>query len=224
LKLLYDEYAIYVGIRAIDNEPNQISRKAGIRDQYIGDVVGVCFGSYHDYRTRFEFDLTAAGQKIDGVFTNPMNPDNNWNPVWEGQVGEEPSAWTAEFSVPLSQLRYSSEDKQTWGFHCWPWIDRLQEESDWEPQSSTGPGMLYLFGELHGLQGLPASRRVEIMPFAVGKLKTFQAELGDPFAHNGKQVLGNVGLDAKIGLASNFAADLTVNPDFGQAEPGFVEK
>jgi hypothetical protein len=218
LKVFYDDYAIYVAVRAIDSEPDRISRKAGARDAYIGDVVGVCFDSYHDYRTGFEFDLTAAGQKIDGVFTNPMNPDNNWNPVWEGKVGEEDSAWTAEFAVPLSQLRYSSEDKQIWGFHCWRWIDRVQEESDWEPQSSTGPGMLYLFGELHGLQSLPASRRIEIMPFALGKLKTFQAEPSNPFARNGIQPLGNVGLDAKIGLASNFTGDLTINPDFGQVE------
>jgi hypothetical protein len=30
--------------------------------------------------------------------------------------------------------------------------------------------------------------------------------------------LGNVGLDAKIRLSSNFTADLTINPDFGQVE------
>ena len=29
---------------------------------------------------------------------------------------------------------------------------------------------------------------------------------------------GNVGLDAKIGISSNFTVDLTVNPDFGQVE------
>ena len=29
---------------------------------------------------------------------------------------------------------------------------------------------------------------------------------------------GNAGLDAKIGVSSNFTVDLTVNPDFGQVE------
>ena len=29
---------------------------------------------------------------------------------------------------------------------------------------------------------------------------------------------GNIGLDAKIGISSNFTVDLTVNPDFGQVE------
>ncbi|NJK87690.1 MAG: hypothetical protein HC906_18660 [Bacteroidales bacterium] len=78
-------------------------------------------------------------------------------------------SWTAEFEIPLSQLRYSKETEQVWGIHCWRWIDRSGEESDWEPQSSTGPGMLFQFGELHGINNLPSSRRIEIMPYGVGK-------------------------------------------------------
>ncbi len=130
----------------------------------------------------------------------------------------EDSAWTAEFEIPLSQLRYSSDDEQVWGMHCWRWIDRLQEESDWEPQSSTGPGILYQFGELHGIKGLPKSRRIEIMPYTLGKLNTFKSEPGNPFADKGRSWFGTLGLDAKIGLSSNFTADLTINPDFGQVE------
>ncbi|HEY3371240.1 MAG TPA: DUF5916 domain-containing protein, partial [Prolixibacteraceae bacterium] len=57
-----------------------------------------------------------------------------------------------------------------------------------------------------------------IMPYAVGKLKTFEKVPENPFASSGKTWMGNVGLDAKIGLSSNFTADLTVNPDFGQVE------
>ena len=133
-----------------------ITVRSGRRDQFIGDVVGINFDSYHDHRTGFEFNLTAAGQKIDLVLTN-INWDVNWNAVWSGKTAFEDSAWTAEFRIPLSQLRYSSDSVQVWGMHAWRWIDRLQEESDWEPQSSTGPGALYLFGELQGLAGLPVA-------------------------------------------------------------------
>ncbi len=218
LKVLYDNRNIYVAIRAFDREPEKIIRKAGRRDEFNGDVVGITFDSYHDHRTGFEFDVTAAGQKIDLVLTNPSVGDYNWNAVWEGAAGTEDSAWTAEFRIPLSQLRYSGDSEQVWGMHCWRWIDRLQEESDWEPQSSTGPGLIYLFGELHGIRDLPHSGRFEIMPYALGKLKTFPSEPGNPFADNGRTWLGNAGVDAKIGLSSNFTADLTINPDFGQVE------
>ena len=218
LKILYDDKNIYVAIRAFDHEPEKIIRKAGRRDEFAGDQAGITFDSYHDHRTGFEFDVTAAGQKIDLLLTNPSNGDFNWNAVWYAKTGLEDSAWTAEFEIPLSQLRYSSDDDQVWGMHCWRWIDRLQEESDWEPQTSTSAGMLYQFGELHGINGLPASRRIEIMPYTVGRLKTFKSEPDNPFADKGRSWLGNAGIDAKIGLSSNFTADLTVNPDFGQVE------
>jgi hypothetical protein len=217
IKILYDDKNIYVAIRAFD-ESNKIIRKAGRRDEFNGDVVGINFDSYHDHRTGFEFNVTSAGQKIDLILTNPSSWDVNWNAVWYAKTGVEDSAWTVEYEIPLSQLRYSSDDEQVWGMHCWRWIDRLQEESDWEPQSSTGPGILYQFGELHGIKGLPSSRRIEIMPYSVGRVKTFKSEAGNPFADKGRDLLGNLGLDAKIGLSSNFTADLTINPDFGQVE------
>lgn len=217
-KILYDDKNIYVAIRAFDKEPNKISRKAGRRDEFVGEQAGVNFDSYHDHRTGFEFSVTAAGQKIDLILTNPMVPELDWNAVWYLKTGLEDSAWVAEYEIPLSQLRYSNDKEQVWGLHVWRWIDRLQEESDWEPQTSTGPGMLYLFGELHGIKDLPKSRRIEIMPYTLGKLKTFEKIPQNPFAKNGHSFLGNVGLDAKIGLSSNFTADFTINPDFGQVE------
>ena len=218
LNIQYDDKNLYVAFRVHDGEPDKILRQAGVRDELAGDMVGVNFDSYRDYRTGFEFTITAWGQKVDLVLFNPANWDFNWNPVWKGKVGTEDSAWVAEYEIPLSQLRYSGKDDQVWGMHVWRWISRLQEESDWEIQSKTGPGMLYNFGELRGIKGLKKSRRLEIMPYALGDLKTMKKEPGNPFADKGKVWGGNAGLDAKIGISTNFTVDLTVNPDFGQVE------
>jgi hypothetical protein len=218
VKVLYDDKSMYVAIRAMDNEPSKIAIKAGRRDEFSGDMVGISFDSYHDHRTGFEFDMSAAGQKLDLVLTNPMLWDLNWNAVWYGKVAMGDSAWTTEMEIPLSQLRYSNQNEQVWGMHVWRWIDRLQEESDWERQSLTGPGVLYLFGELRGIKGLKKSQRIELMPYALGELRTFPKEPGNPFASSGRRFMGNIGLDAKIGVGSNFTIDMTVNPDFGQVE------
>lgn len=218
VKILYDDRNIYVAMRAYDKEPEKIQRYAGMRDEFVGDMMGINFDSYHDHRTGFEFNVTAYGQKIDLVLTNPMIWDVNWNSVWKGKVGLEDSAWVAEMEIPLSQLRYSKENEQLWGLHIWRWIGRLQEESDWEKQTLTGPGVLYNFGELHGINSLKKSARLEIMPYALGKLNTYVKEPGNPFAEKGRDLSGNLGLDAKIGLTSNFTLDVTVNPDFGQVE------
>jgi hypothetical protein len=214
----YDDKNLYIAFRAFDGEPDKILKLSGVRDETVGDMVGITFDSYRDYRTGFEFTMTAWGQKVDLVLFNPMNWDFNWNAVWKGKAGIEDSAWVAELEVPLSQLRYSNKDQQVWGMHTWRWISRLQEESNWERQSKTGPGMLYNFGELRGIKGLKKSRRLEIMPFALGDLRTMEKEPGNPFKENGRAWGGNMGLDAKIGISSNFTVDLTVNPDFGQVE------
>ncbi len=218
LKILYDDKDIYVAIRAYDTEPDKIQRIAGPRDDFQGDILGVNFDSYNDDQTGFEFDLTAYGQKIDLVLYNPSSWDVNWNPVWYGKVGFEDSAWVAEMKIPLSQLRYSSDSVQTWGLHCWRWIGRLKEEDDWEVQTLTGPGIIYNFGDLKGIKNLKKSRRIEILPYTLGKLNTFKKEPGNPFADKGRAYGGNIGLNAKVGLTSNFTLDMAVNPDFGQVE------
>src|SRR5512137_861125 len=149
INIQYDDKNLYVAIRAYDGEPDKIVRMAGVRDETVGDMVGLTLDSYRDYRTGFEFTMTAWGQKVDLVLFNPMNWDFNWNAVWKGKTGLEDSAWVAELEVPLSQLRYSKEEDQVWGLHAWRWINRYMEESDWDHQTRTGPGALFNFGELH---------------------------------------------------------------------------
>ena len=182
----YDDKYIYVAFRAFDGEPEKIQRLAGTRDEFVGDMMGVNFDSYHDHRTGFEFTITAWGQKIDLILFNPENWDFNWNAVWRGKTGLEDSAWVAEMEVPLSQLRYSNEEEQVWGMHTWRWINRYMEESNWEHQSKTGPGVLFNFGELRGIKGLKKSQRLEIMPYALGELKTMEKEPANPFASKGR--------------------------------------
>jgi len=63
LNIQYDDKNLYVAIRAYDGEPGKILRQAGVRDELAGDIVGVNFDSYRDYRTGFEFSVTAWGQK-----------------------------------------------------------------------------------------------------------------------------------------------------------------
>jgi hypothetical protein len=218
MKILYDDRNLYVAFRAFDKEPGKIKRMAGVRDEFAGDMIGVNFDSYRDYRTGFEFTITAWGQKIDLILFNPDNWDVNWQAVWKGKVGTEDSAWVAELEIPFSQVRYSGKDEQVWGLHAWRWVSRLQEESDWEKQTKTGPGIIYNFGELKGIKGLKKSRRFELMPYSLGELKTMEKTEGDPFTEKGRSWGGNIGLDAKVGISSNFTLDLTVNPDFGQVE------
>ena len=215
LKILYDDRNVYFAIRAYD-DMSKVTKYPGRRDSITGDVVGVCFDSLFDKRSGFEFDLNAAGTKIDLVLTNE-GWDTTWDAVWDGKVAYEADAWTAEFRIPLSQLRYSPQDMQVWGIHSWRWIDRLQEESQFNLIPHHGTGRLNNFGEIHGIQGLKQRRRFELLPYVLGEVKSLPEEAGNPYVGeaDGK---ASAGLDVKVGLSSNFTLDATVNPDFGQVE------
>ena len=216
LKILYDDRNVYFAIRAYD-DPALVHRYPGRRDDfnnYAVDIVGVCFDSYNDKRTGFEFDLTAGGGKIDLILGNGESEwDTTWDAVWDGEVGHDEQGWTAEFRVPLNQLRYGPQDEQVWGMHAWRWIARLGEEDQWQLIPRQNTGRMHQLGELRGIRGLPGSRHVELLPHALGK-----ASSGPSVPESGIAGAGGVGLDAKIGLTSNFTFDATVNPDFGQVE------
>lgn len=215
-KILFDDENIYVAIKAFDNEPEKIDRQMTRRDERLGDIVGVNFDSYFDHRTGFEFNLTAAGCKIDLILTND-GFDTNWNPVWDGKVGQMDSGWIAEMQIPLSQLRYGNRENQVWGLHAWRWINRNRESDQWNLIPRGNAGHLYYFGELHGLNNLPRIRRMEFMPYALAKMETYQKTEGDPYKDGFDPAMA-IGLDGKFGLGSNFTLDYTINPDFGQVE------
>lgn len=209
IKILYDDKYLYVGIICHDNEPEKMSPILGRRDDYtVGDVTGVAFDSYDDNQTAFEFDLTAAGQKLDMMHLGEYGWDFNWDAVWDGKTSIGDSAWYAEMRIPFTQLRFSNVDEHVWGMHVWRWIHRLQEESQWKLIPIDAPAMVYIFGELRGIKGIPYKRNFEMMPYVRGKYITNDEN---------NQIFG-VGIDGKIGITSNLTLDYTINPDFGQVE------
>ncbi len=212
LKILYDDRNVYFAVRAHD-DPALVHRYPGRRDDFNGDIVGVCFDSYNDKRTGFEFDLTAGGSKIDLVLGNgEFEWDTSWDAVWDGKVAHDDEGWTAEFRVPLSQLRYGPQEEQVWGLHAWRWIDRNQEENQFQLIPRQNTGRMYQLGELHGIRDLPSPLRLELLPHVVGSTRS------GPEVADSRDAAAATGIDMKLGLSSNFTLDATVNPDFGQVE------
>ncbi len=208
LKILYDDRHLYVALRAYDDPPALRSRQAGGRDNFVGDIMGINFDSYHDQRTGFEFNLTASGQKIDLRLAND-GWDTTWNAVWEGKVAHAPDHWSAEFLIPLSQLRFDPAN-DTWGLHAWRWIDRYKEESNWNLLANDDSGFVKSFGELHQLTGLRHNRRLELAPYS-------SIRFADDHDRPGQTDV-KAGLDLKYGLTANITLDASVLPDFGQVE------
>ncbi len=218
IKILYDNKNIYFALRAWDPEPGKINRFVGNRDDNsIGDLISVCFDTYHDFRAGTEFNINAGGNKTDLIVSDNLTINLNWNAVWEGKTVVNDSSWTVEFRIPLSQLRYNHSDSgMVWGLHVRRIVRRIQETDQWSLIPRKNSGHVYSFGEMHGLESIRKPRLIEFLPYVSGKIISEPRIPLSPYS-KGTRKNGNAGIDAKVGLG-DFTLDLTVNPDFGQIE------
>jgi hypothetical protein len=212
VKVLYDRSSLFVSIICRDSEPELIRDIFDRRDALNGDMTGIAIDSYFDKRTAFEFNLSAAGQKMDLKHLGDYLWDFNWNGVWDGATSQNDTSWIAEMKIPFSQIRYANKEEHIWGMHVWRWISRKYEEDQWQYIPKEAPAMVYLFGELHGINNIRSSRQVEFLPYALSSIeKQAVNDKFDPLRLNG-------GIDAKVGISSDYTLDLSINPDFGQVE------
>ncbi|GJM31393.1 MAG: hypothetical protein DHS20C18_03940 [Saprospiraceae bacterium] len=217
-KILYDEKHLYLGFRCFDNDPEKIVKRMSRRDGFPGDWIEINIDSYHDLRTAFSFTISASGVKGDEFISNDGNNwDTNWNPIWYAKTLVDSLGWTAEVKIPLTQLRFSSQEEQVWGIQSTRRDFRMEERSTWQPIHRNDAAWVSRFGELHGIKGIKPQKQIELQPYLLGQLATFEKEEGNPFATGADWRLTG-GLDGKIGVTNDLTIDFTVNPDFGQVE------
>ncbi len=213
-KVAYDAANLYVFVRCYDPHPDSIIRVLARRDTFTpADMVWVFVDSYHDHRTGYEFGVNAAGVKIDQAVYDDGNEDGAWDAVWDVATRIDSLGWTAEYRIPLSQLRYGTEAEHTFGFTIDRDIYRYNERVSWPMLSQSKPGLVSQLGSLGGLEGLQAPRRLEAAPYLVAKNASQIRNNG--FTRGSDATIGG---DLKYRVASNLTLDATVNPDFGQVE------
>jgi len=223
MKIIYDDKNLYVAFKCYQEDPSTIEKRMGRRDSFSGDWVEINIDSYNDDRTAFSFTASVSGVKGDEFVSDNGNFDESWNPIWYLGTKIDDDGWTAEIRIPLSQLRFGNEHEQVWGLQSTRRYFNNEERSVWQPLPANPPGWVSEFGELRGLIGLKPQKQLEIQPYTVAKLDTYEAQSGNPF-RDGSDANITGGLDAKIGITNDLTLDLTINPDFGQvdADPGAI--
>ncbi|HLA15070.1 MAG TPA: DUF5916 domain-containing protein, partial [Gemmatimonadaceae bacterium] len=174
------------------------------------------FDSYHDHLSAFIFRISPAGARRDATVNTNGNTDNSWDAVWEGSATVDSAGWSAEFRIPLSQLRYNP-NQSTWGLQLGRKIARKGEVSFFAFTPKSEQQGVNRYGHLTGLEQLPSPRRLELVPYALAKNENPGVARNDPLRERNNVVPG-MGLDLKYGITSNFTLDATFNPDFGQVE------
>lgn len=220
-RVLVDDAAIYVGIRMFDREPAKIQANLARRDEFMqGDQITVSFDSYHDHLTAFVFRLSALGARRDAMNLGGgwMDQDNSWDAVWESGTSMDSLGWSAEYRIPLSQLRYDPRlPDQSWGIQIEREIPRKGEISVFSFTPKSAQQGVNRFGHLAGLGQLPSPSHLELVPYVLAKNDHPDAPPGDPLRRR-NEVAPGAGLDVKYGITSNLTLNATFNPDFGQVE------
>ena len=211
----YDEKNLYVFVRMLDPHPDSIMHALSRRDvRGSSDQIKLLIDSYADRRSGFEFAVNPDGVKRDFSMSEDGNEDGSWNGIWDVATAVDERGWTAEFRIPLSQLRYARAESNTFGFGIWRDIERYNERDSWPLWSPTRSGISSQLGYLTGLSGITTARRLEVAPYVV--TKNVQRSLAD--ARFAREQQATVGGDLKFGITPNITLDATVNPDFGQVE------
>ena len=217
VRVLYSDAAVYVGVRAFDSDAAHIVAEVSRRDRAVqADEIAIFFDSYFDRRTAFEFAVNPSGAIRDVYYQDEYSNDPSWDPVWEVETSRDSSGWTAEFRIPLTQLRYSRQGSK-WGFQVMRRIQRKAERSYWTPYSKKTSGLASRFGTLVGLADLGQPVRLEVRPYSVTSSRTREARSRGLYAPSTTRHM-KAGGDVKLGLTSSLTLDATVNPDFGQVE------
>jgi hypothetical protein len=213
-KVAYDDANLYVFVRAFDPHPDSIIKILERRDTWTpSDMIWLFVDSFHDHRTGYEFGVNAADTKIDQAIYDDGNEDNAWDAVWDVATRIDSLGWSAEFRIPLSQLRYDKTSDHTFGFTIDRDIYRFSERVSWPLFRQSQAGMVSQFGELGGLTGLQSARPFEALPYLVTKNS---AKIANNTYSSSSDV--TIGGDLKYRIGPNLTLDATVNPDFGQVE------
>ncbi|HZL95128.1 MAG TPA: DUF5916 domain-containing protein, partial [Vicinamibacterales bacterium] len=217
-RVAFDATAIYVAVHAFDSDPDRIMGFLTRRDaDSSSDWVHVLIDSYHDRRTAYQFGVNPVGVKQDTYWFNDSNNDDSWDAVWDVVSRRDKDGWCAEFRIPFSQLRFSRGGDGVLGFAVMRSVARLNETTTWPLLSKNASGFVSSFGDLSGVTIGPASKRLELVPYVVGKIGTTPLDAGNPLQNSPDHDM-SVGVDIKYAVTPALNLTSTINPDFGQVE------
>ena len=224
--VMFDDTNVYVAGRLYESVPesqwvaNEMRRDTSQLRQ--NDTFTAFFDTFYDRRNGFNFYTNPLGARADQQFTNEGNPNADWNPVWDVRTGRFDGGWTVEMEIPFKTLRYRSEPPHIWGIQLrrairrkneWVYLTRLPISAG-GGSGSAGIFRVSAAGTLVGLEPPPASRNIEVKPYAIGGVTT-DLTASPSIVDEGS---GDAGIDIKYGITQNLTADFTLNTDFAQVE------
>lgn len=216
VKVLYDNSGIYIGAMCWDGQPDGIQRELSQRDNMGNtDWFGVFIDAYRDGINGVGFLVTAAGVQID-IKYSALGEDGSWDAVWESAVSATPEGWICEIKIPYAAIRFPKLDEQVWHINFARHIRRVQELSVWDPIDPAIDGLFNQSGLLSGIKGIKPPFRLQATPYVAAYAENFHDKNAAQVNSFGRSFNG--GMDIKYGINDAFTLDMTLIPDFGEAQ------
>jgi len=177
------------------------------------DVFEIILDTFGDRRNGYVFSTNPGGGRADQQVTNEGREINSsWDAPWDVRTQLVADGWTLEMVIPMNSIRSSTDENPVWGINFSRRIRRNNEIVYWAPiPRAFALTRLSLAGNLVGLNSIRRSRNLRATPYVLGR--TVRQVGGLSFE---EKVDG--GVDVKYGVTNGLTLDVTVNPDFAQAE------
>jgi glucans biosynthesis protein C len=131
--LTYDSDNLYVGIHALDSQPDKIkateNQAENIRKD---DWVAFCIDTYSGEKGTFFFMVTPKELQNSGTLNyRDGNTNNDKLLKWECAAKITADGWIAEMKIPVQQLQIKKVNPVALRFKAARYISRLDEENDY---------------------------------------------------------------------------------------------
>jgi len=166
VKVLYDNDAIYVAALMYDDEPDKILREITKRDDFgTSDFFGLFINGYNDGQQDFQFYVSASDGQADCITTDTNGEDYSWDAVWKSKAVITDFGWVVEMRIPYAALRFSGENKQTWGLNFFREIRRDRQKYSWNFIDSKLGTFTQQSGVLEGIENIKPPTRLFFLPY-----------------------------------------------------------
>ena len=204
--VLFDAGHLYVAFRVWDGEPITAQLTQRDADLFTDDSVAVVLDTTLDRRSGYYFITNALGTQADGrIAEDGRTLDSNWDAPWQSAARRTDYGWSAEFSLPLSSIKYAAGKSQTWGINFGRSRRRTLERSFW-----TGPldsqWRVSQAGRIVELDVPPPLDRIQVVPYGLTRMQEKMAPHWEG------------GMDARYALTPTTAVYATLLPDFATIE------
>ena len=215
VRVLYTDFAVYVGAWCYDTQPDSILRQLGKRDQEDLNADNFFFkiDPYNNQQDAYQFGVSASGVQSDSRFS-----DNTFDAVWNSAVSHDNSGWYVEIEIPYSAIRFPDKEEQLWGVQFTRYIRRSREFDMWSYVPSVASNPQLHWGHLSGIKNVKTPVRLSVVPY-LGFTFNHEPVLDEGGSYQYLDAISyNMGADIKYGIDDRFTLDMTLLPDFGQVQ------